>query len=42
MAPELSRRIVFRSGSSNGLITAIPAGGHCAPISTAGARLLCR
>ena len=33
---------MFSRGSSKGLITGIPAGGHCEPISTAGARLLCR
>lgn len=42
VAPELRSRIVLRRGSSKALITGIPAGGHCEPISTVGARLLCR
>lgn len=38
-APEVRRRIVFRSGISHGLITSIPLGGHTAPICGVGLRL---
>ena len=36
VAPDVRRRIVFRRGSSNGLIDSIPTGGHCPPRVTSG------
>ena len=39
MAPEQSRIRVFNSGTSKGLKTSIPLGGHTVPISTAGVKL---
>ena len=39
MAPEQSNIKVFNSGTSKGLNTSIPLGGHTDPISIVGAKL---
>jgi len=39
VAPEQSNIRVFNSGTSNGLNTSIPLGGHIDPISIVGAKL---
>jgi hypothetical protein len=39
VAPEQSKINVFSRGTSNGLKTSIPLGGHTLPISTAGVKL---
>ena len=39
VAPEQSRIRVFNRGTSNGLNTSIPLGGHIDPISIVGAKL---
>ena len=40
VAPELSKIAVFNKGTENGFNICIPIGGHKAPNSTAGAKLL--